>query len=215
MTKRNKTNKPAPTAPQPTPEDHSHTPDAMLNKLMRDIDDTMHQERLMEYWHQYKWWFMGTLLAIIVISTGKVMWHNHVEAHLQGQADSYYSHAAAAELDSAGFRFLTAMQGDPDLDKLLEQKWPNKIKELIQYYKVQGELDSATLEKLDNGNVWLQPLALEQLGLQTMATGNFAEAAGYFERALSDFGQLPPSLRQRLEVYQAEADRQAGEKAHA
>lgn len=59
--------------------------------FLREVDEAMHQERLLHFWHAYKWMLMGGLLAMLLGVAGWQGWGAWQRHQARTQAANWYA----------------------------------------------------------------------------------------------------------------------------
>jgi hypothetical protein len=192
------------------------TPDSTT--LLREIDETLHYDRLRNFWAEYKYVVIATIAAIFIGSMGMQGYQKLEAFNAEKQANNFWQAWSVknaeqiSEFDnnsSDGYRLLSLFeQAKATEDKqaffadVKTNGLPGDWQDLMTFYDAQTALSQARYEDASKGfaklkKSWLAPLAYEGLGQAAFFMGKKADAGVFYETAL-ETRDLPAALKRRL-----------------
>lgn len=210
--------------PKPQPSQAPAEKDLTTQAFLREVDDAMHEEKLKNYWDQFKWPLIGAVLALFALVGGWTWWESHTQNVKEAQATQLHNYlqnpadpaplAGLAAEGTDGYRLLAqftqaAEATTPEAklaayqsvmtDNSLGQEW----RDLAKLYAAMVVLAQDTaqaeswLTELDRDDVSFRATALELLAQLAQQQNQTARARGLYERVLQIPG-LPAGLAQRV-----------------
>ena len=194
-----------------------------MSSIFQEIDDALQQERLQEFWRQWRWPLLTAVAVALLALVGRLAWQDYQTQRYSHDSQALW--AAQASQDRAQLRRLATAAGpvvrnqarwalaqDPSTPAAeAQQLWQDIIAdwrapELLQMsarlqlgqalLNTSPATAAAALQTVVDQQASLAPLAAELLAIQAENAGQLTAAQTHYAKALT----LNPTAEQRVRV---------------